>query len=438
MAWSGFFEYGGVEIINVDRTEAYADHVGLGWFRNVYSNGNLGPMLDEEYSLPMQDDAPWVDGDDPNSWNFYGCYPLTITGIEDSTQTAEVVESTRDGGIVGSPRRSTRSMVFQCVLIGADECAVEYGARWLRSALTSSVCGTYAGKTAFGCAGQDLCYLNCPPSLDWTKGVPAIDVTHCMDPYLRTLHKVAPIVGPIVTQKATMTSGGAAWIVDFTLVAGNPAEYGILTPLVSNFPAANIPYAGGKVPDGGAWDSSGSVQQEVHCQIPTYQPVYDPQCPQIVPPPGVPSVALSCFTWLANYRRRQIVIPGQFVPLWGTVVPVISLTAPKSDLRQMRVRFYADPQGGGDFSEYPCSHCVDLVFSYIPAGSTLVLDGVNQLVYLDDTRGRRRADSLVFNTSGEPFEWPELTCGIPYVMTLDTAQTGSTPRVDVSLASKAA
>ena len=65
MAWEGWMEFGGVEIINVDRTEAYA--AGTSWFKPVYRNGNLAPMLGhgDRYTTPLLDDAPWVDGFTP-------------------------------------------------------------------------------------------------------------------------------------------------------------------------------------------------------------------------------------------------------------------------------------------------------------------------------------------------------------------------------------
>ena len=92
MAWNGYFTFGGTEVINVARTEAYARNAGIGWFKPVYRNEALPLILGDTYTSPLQDDAPWTDPDDLSSYDFYGVYPLDITGIEDSTVTAEVVE----------------------------------------------------------------------------------------------------------------------------------------------------------------------------------------------------------------------------------------------------------------------------------------------------------------------------------------------------------
>ena len=161
MAFPGLFSLGGTEIINSSRTEAYARSYGVGWFRPVYQEAALAWLLgDARYTTPLQDDAPWTDPDDLNSYDFYGAYPLEITGLEDSTVAAEVVESVIDGGYVGKPRRQTRPVVFSAVLVGASECAVEYGLRWLRTALNGGPCLT---RLPGNCSGVELCYLACPP-----------------------------------------------------------------------------------------------------------------------------------------------------------------------------------------------------------------------------------------------------------------------------------
>jgi hypothetical protein len=79
------------------------------------------------------------------------------------------------------------------------------------------------------------------------------------------------------------------------------------------------------------------------------------------------------------------------------------------------------------------------VFSYIPANSTLIFDGSEKSVTLQSPGGgRRRADSLVFGSDGSPFVWPELTCGVGYIVTIDLPQTQAPPIIDMSLYFRAA
>ena len=429
MAWPGWFSYAGTEIINVDRTEAYAPP---GWFKAVYKNGNLGPMMGEVYASPLQDDAPWTDPDDLNSYDFWGVYPLDVGGIEDSTATATVQESTLDGGLVGRSRRTTRTMTFSAVLIGASECAVEYGLRWLKQVLAGGPCG---GSNDTNCGGNDLCFLRCEPTLDWASDG---DPTDCLDGYVYSLRKVAPTVGPSIDNKMEMANGGVAWAVSFTLVAGDPHKYSTEIELIQGFgnPAIDMPYVGG-LPDGGQFDDSGFVQTEQPCPVLIFNPLQDPECPQIVPPPGVPNIALNCFTFPVNYVRYQFTVPPQFIPLWGDVVPIVDIHTTRQAVRALRLRFYADPTGSGDPNSDPCNYCGDVVFSYIPPNSTIVFDGIEQTVYIDlPGGGRQRADALVFGSDGLPFDWPSLSCGFGYIVTMDIPQSTPLPVIDMALATR--
>ena len=117
--------------------------------------------------------------------------------------------------------------MFNLVLVGANECAVEYGMRWLNQVVAnyggpSVVCGT-ANRA---CSGAVLCYLSCEP-------VPASTAVttpqSCLPIYQRTLRNAGVINGPTVTGRSTMTDGGVAWLVTMTLVAGNPYQYGSQT-----------------------------------------------------------------------------------------------------------------------------------------------------------------------------------------------------------------
>ena len=149
-------------------------------------------------------------------------------------------------------------------------------------------------------------------------------------------------------------------------------------------------------------------------------------------------MALGCYDPPQNWRRRQITIPATYIPLWGEVVPVFNVHARTTDVRNLRLRFYADVDSDGDISDDPCAYCGDIVVSFVPEGFTLVFDGVNRQVYAYDAhQNRRRADSLVFSTDGTPFDWPLLTCGMGYIVTLDLPQTQYPPVFDLSLFSRA-
>lgn len=427
MAWPGYFELNGVEIINATRTETYARNAGAMWLKPVYQVADLPLILGEHYGSPLADDAPWTDPKSPPSYDFWGCYPLEITGFEDSTGTAPVTESTLDGGVVGAIRRSTRPLVFNLVLIGASECAVEFGMRWLNQVVANYPCGSDDRH----CSGMTACYLSCAPCLD--DGCD--DPQGCLAVYQRSLHNVGVITGPTVTGKRTMTDGGTAWMVTLTMVAGNPFQFGYPTDLIEGFmdPDVDDPYVGG-IPEGGLFDLAGTDQSDPECSTFTYQPVYDPECPYITPPPNAPTVAMDCFDFPENYRRRLFTIPQQYIPLWGDVVPVVVFRTGDVAVRNLRLRFYADLLGTGDPDVDECAFCGDMVFTYLPPRSVLTFDATDEFVTIRINQGpSRRADALVLGTDGNPFDWPVLTCGYGYVVTVDLPLHSPQPAMDMSL-----
>jgi hypothetical protein len=435
MAWEGWFSYAGQEFINAQRTEAYAAHAGAGWLKGCFGGSDLGPMLGERYGSPLQDPAPWTDPDAPESYGFFGVYPLGVTGLEDSTRQGNVVESVGDGGTVSRIRHSTRAVVFSVALVGDSDCAVDYGARWLRRLLLGAACGTQANEA---CSGDNLCYFSCEPALDWDHGGTTLDALGCLDPYERNLRRVVFNSGPTITAKQNTTGGGAVWTATMTAVAGNPWEFGSEVPIVEGFGIDSTPYVCDPV---GAVNMNGPIVSDASCRPVAYFPVFDPSCPAFIAPPAPPTVPLGCYQAPVNWKRRQFTIPEEFIPLWGEVVPKIEVHAPaKTPVRNLRLRFYADVDGDNDIKDDVCAYCGDIVISYVPAGETLVFDGSDQLVYVESPGAaqQRRADSLVFATDGTPFEWPVLSCGFGYIVTIDTDQSATLPAIDLSLYSRVA
>jgi hypothetical protein len=498
VTWSGYFEFDGNEVINVARTEAYAKH--RPWFKAVYRNEALRPMLGHRpYASPLQDDAPWTDPDNADSYDFLGLYPLDVSGIEDSSRTSNVVESLLDGGVPGGIRHATKAVVFNGVLLATSEAGADYGRRWLSRVLLGAGCGPGAD-----CFGSTLCYLSSAPEIDLqtvprgstqaaiqggtagltgplvvsggtatieagpadpdqlgdpimdggtatttggilnrTKSLFTVqtytgeDPVDCLTDYIRSLRNVSFNNGPKITAKRALSDGSQAWAVTFTAVAGIPFEFTAERDVVRGFldPLVPVPWADGVTPEGGMIDLDGYLApDDSDCNPPVPGPLFDPEHPAIILPPGAPSVPLGHFTPPVNWRRRQFTIPRQYIGLWGEMVPRIQVHAREADARNLRIRFYADPFQLGDISDDPCAYCGDFIISYVPQGSTMVLDGTEETVHVEMTGGlRQRADSLVFATDGTPFEWPRLTCGFGYIVTVDLPEQAVPPVVDLSL-----
>jgi len=685
MAWYGWCEFDGTEIINVERTETYV--ADMPWFKRTYGTDALETVFNTSYNTPLVDDAPWTDPDRMESYDFYGVYPLAVEGIENSTRESNVIQYIRDGGNPGRLRHGTKSIVFNTVLMGASECAVEYGFNWLKSALLGAPCSSN-GTTR--CNGSSLSYFSCEPvvnpddpaypdltepvyaildggteptapsqllvsdsfnrfdndetlgmaetgqtweservtinggifgidanraqlfdgigsayvsavvetestdvtievlitaSSDLNRGIrlrssgpdtglsvlgsavwdtafsssqvgpsfgsnvatgdrmrvtakgtaitvdkqtggvgawtniyahttslyqgntkhgiaawgtvaqasrwedfmlysdtplypvvdggapdtvftnsfdggapntdfpielseplpepfqpnpviPNPDPTGCIASLTRTLYDVQFNAGPEITAKKILTDGSCIWTVQFTAVAGNPFEYGEQKVIVENFLGADEQDPLGPDVDG-PFDTIGSAHEDMACPPVSWSAVYDPLCPALVAPPAPVSITAGCFEATNDWWRRYFTIPKEFIPLWGLSVPLLRVSAQFDDLRQVRIRFYKNETEMGIDGIEQCEFVGDLLLSYVPQDTTLVVDGVNRRVYVEDADGvRRRADSLVFTSDGLPLEWPELTCGYGYIVTVDTAEITTLPEVDLSLVAK--
>jgi hypothetical protein len=155
VAYEGWLSFAGTEIINNDRCRAYASALAPNLQMTVSGdedNDTLRKMIDDEpYRTPMLDDAPWVDPDDPDTYDFCGVMGLSVVGLSDSTRAATITENTGDGGGVGGKRKGTRSIRYSALLVGGTQAAVEAGQAWLSSVLE--------GDCDADCNGSDACYL---------------------------------------------------------------------------------------------------------------------------------------------------------------------------------------------------------------------------------------------------------------------------------------
>lgn len=443
--WPGWVEFNGNEIINTARTEAYADTYRLSWFRPQYKS-DLADVLGETYVDPETDDAPWIDPRIPESREFYGVYPLGVSGIEDSTLGTTVIESLRDGGTATGYRRATKTPVFNVVLVAASEAGAQHGLQWLKRVIGSGPCGG-----AFTCSGHEMRYFSSVPHLgDWSGLAVCVDRRDAAttDPetaenrLLRRLRRTEVLQGPVVTGKQVASDDSAIWTAQFTFTVGNPAEYTTETEFLVDWldpdPDPPSPWPGGSPPAGASVTTTPSSYTDVDCSPAPYVPIFDPLAPAIAPPPQPAAVPWVTFDPPTDWDRYKAVIPADLIPSWGEWVPVITLHSDTADIRNARVRIYPDPDETGDMPvDGDCDFVADMIASFIPSNGALTYDGVDQIAYVDTVLvSRQRADSLVFSTDGGPYVWPVLTCGVQYVLFIDVPVGDTPPAVDISFAER--
>src|ERR1044072_4534225 len=430
MGWSGYLTFDGPDIANGQRTEAY---VGThnDWFTPLWDKNDLHEVLETlgPYTDPVSDAVSWYDPEVPASKDFWGFYPSDFVGFENSSRTSQATENAADGGSPGRLRHATHAVVCSGALLGATAEAVDYGMTWLRRALIGHLGSkTPTTKQALGVT---VGYFAAEPIID-----PAIDSSGggTFDRLARYLHRAVVNNGPTALFSGEMSCGAHVTTVQFTIVAGSPFEFGIERGVLQDWNSASDPWVPG-VPNGTISGPSGYT--DVECGTDQWAPIFDPECPALIVPPPPPSIPLGCWEAPESWDRKPVTIPAEVVPLWGQVVPIVPFFA-SSEMRNVRVRFYEDPDETATPDDNPCDFIGDFVLSYIPAGGTMILDGTTEDVYVITSSGfKRRPHSLVFRTDDTPFEWPSLTGGQGYILVLDVADGGTFPVVDLSLTSRA-
>jgi hypothetical protein len=431
MSWPGYFTLDDAEFINAARFEAYAANAS--WFHPAYARADLDWLLEEAYTDPATDLAPWYDDDVPVSADFYGFYPGSVDGLDNSTRSAAGSESTRDGGVPGRVRHASKGVVFAGILAGRSDQAVEYGLEWLRLTLLGALCGPRDVRKQG--LGAELRYLGYEPHESPSEAPQAV-----LKAATRRLQKAA-VTGPGPTVLATRTTGcgDVIWQVQFTLTAGDPTVYGDDQWIVSEIDV---------VGETATWDpavTAGTVSEtrvylEDPCNLPTYSPLYDPECASVITPPIPPNVPFGC--WVPpeiddEWTRATITVPEQNFPTWREMLPTLVLTSDVDVVRDLRIRFYRDPEDDLDPDADPCAPISDMVVSYLPAASEMIISGLFEEVYVTTPNGhRRRADSLVFATAMKPIDWPVLACGVQHLITVET-RTGDWPEINLYLTPRA-
>jgi hypothetical protein len=160
-------------------------------------------------------------------------------------------------------------------------------------------------------------------------------------------------------------------------------------------------------------------------------PLADPDCPPVPPPPRPPIVIDECLEDTPSWRRYWSTIPAAGTSDWLTELPTMAITTGAGPARQIRIRIYANPFDWSYDQIDEQSYCSEQIVSYLPPNSTLTLDGPLQRAYAEVAGGPPiSADHLLYGTGGTPATWPELSCGIEHVVSvdvpLDTPDVGNT------------
>jgi hypothetical protein len=339
------------------------------------------------------------------------------------------VESTRDGGVPGRVRFGTREVLVTGFLAGGSEAAVEHGRVWLSQALLGGFCSPLeARKQALG---TDLTFFARTPPSSASAGEEAMSPQAVRDDITRISRSTVLSVQPQVLSRHHLSCGDYILQVQFTLRTG---PYNFKNPVrtfTGLFDPGGIIWGTGAT----AGTTTATTFDETLCGNPVWEPLYDPLCAAAVTPPTPPNVPLGCWdppAEDATFDRTVVTVPAGNFPTYVEVLPVLTITA-AAPLRNIRIRFYPDPDEDIDLDATPCAFTSDIVLSYMPAG-VLEIDASREMAHITTTGGNtRRADSLIFGTDQRPIIWPVLDCGVQHLITVDTLGADDPPIIDLDL-----
>lgn len=384
----GYQLFGGVEILNLARTAAYLKALAPG-LDVACDDAELRAGLGHSpYTTPGQDNAPWVKGNRLAAGRFYGLYPRSISGAEDSTQETPLTALTGSGSVATRGRHAAREIRVKATAFAADEEAMDVGLAWLRDVISGDGCGP---SIRLGCTGHELAMFTALPKN-------RIDASTMS----RSFHHVTVTDAPTITKRLKAKTV-LMWELEFIFTAGRP------WPFTAQKELATLALAAGSSHVDPAWEDC-SVRESVYDDF-----INDPYFTGIARPPAPPVILPPNILTIASWRRSSANLPSSITSRWGKVVPVVRIVTGASAAQFIRLRFFQTEQPW-----VGCNFDGEFLVSYIPANSVLTLDGIREEATVTLPDGRVvSAGNLLFGSGGRPFEWPNLGCQRNYTMTAD-------------------
>ncbi len=222
--------------------------------------------------------------------------------------------------------------------------------------------------------------------------------------------KAAPVVRDVTGTSWSLWLGGDQMLLDGAMISLNQS-FPYFDGSTLNSPTFTYEWLGTE-------NNSESVRYGV--VVSTIDPLLDPDCPPIPAPPAPPVILSDCIEEVGVWRRYMVQVPAGEVRQWSSTLPTLLLTTGASAERQVRIRFYENPLGIAPDLIDTSMWEAEMILTYIPPATVLTLDAVTQRVRAEVAGGAPlAANQLLYGTGGIPATWPELRCGIGYVITLD-------------------
>lgn len=207
-----------------------------------------------------------------------------------------------------------------------------------------------------------------------------------------------------------------------------------------------IDYFDGSTPDTaqfsfewvGLANRSPSLRREIFQDA--INPLADPDCDPIPGAPRPPVIENSCIEETGSWRRYWAIIPESEVFDWLTVVPTITVSTATTPARQVRLRFYENPENVAPVDADGLPYQSEQIISYMPKNSSVTIDAVSETAWaiVAGFDGEIPAEELLYGTGGGPATWPVLACGSSYLISFDVPLDAPVGNItyDVSLTTR--
>lgn len=409
--------YGGDELINSHRLGAYIacgapGAAALGACRPTLHECGCVADVDEFDAVGLTD-APWWDGADPASTEFYGLHVYAVEGLRVAPWVSNVSELASGGGRVGGARLGVRPLTFKAILHASTCRGMAWGLHWLTSMLTGKRCGAGA------CGGADLTLRTCCPEL----GEPD-------DAGVWTLRGVVLTDAPTEAVSVTDSCGCKLAEVSWEMTATDPWVYGATVELcqLEGLDAGECglnPEIGGVCVD----------PTHVDCP-PVGSAVCPSSCGQSAPPPDL-LISDPCAAIPASVHDVVccLVEPPS---LWRDGVLTFRVEAGSALLPMLQVDIYPNPLGrpGPDLDPVGWScvpSCARLLVRDVCAFSTLEVDGVARRAMLEVGGQMVQGRDRIGLVGGVGWSWSALEVGCSPVSVCVKASDGVAADARVSV-----
>lgn len=311
-------------------------------------------------------------------------------------------------GLIDGPKILSQRKVGCCSSAGCTSCGE---ASLIIEVEFSLLCGNPYLYGCEVCLGADQTFpITDDTNCQWVKVTDAVQPITAMTHVSTTVTATIADTSVLVVGQSITVAGATG----LTNVNGSWFVHSVLSGTTFTFIVELTP-AGAYTPSSATMATNPGFCGRGTC-VPEPDCTFDPFCNTASLPPA-PTFTDSCFCDPIVPTEICFAIPGDTVAFFDSV-PVIEIFSGDTPMRSTTIRFYQNTMDEPccTLADNPCKNCASIEIRYIPASSTLTVDGQSRQVTVmcPGSTTAQLADHLVGT-----FTWPVLEC-IDYCVCIET------------------